>query len=247
MICKLCLEDKPLLRRSHIIPDFMYQDIYDENHWIHRGRPSEPSRRGRVPTGEYEGNILCKPCDNEIIGNYESYGSRALYGGELPIAESPIFEQVVTPAGQRITVCRNIDYRKFKLFLLSILWRASISDRDFFSDVNLGGHEDTIRGMLFGGYAREPNIYPILLATYLGDIETPADVIGQPHRFRLDRSIGYNFLIGGTYYIFFISRSGIPAYVLDASISPSNEMKIIHLSGDDSGRLLHQYFAMSGK
>lgn len=245
MICKLCLEDRPLIRRSHIIPDFMYQDIYDENHWIHLGRPSEPSRMGRVPTGEYESNILCQPCDNEIIGNYETYGSRALYGGELPIAESPIFGQVVTPAGQRITVCKNIDYRKFKLFLLSILWRASISSRDFFGDVHLGCHEEKIRRMLIRDDARESNRYPILLATYLGDKETPADVIGQPHRFRRNWSIGYNFLIGGTYYIFFISRYGIPAYALDASISPSNEMKIIHLSGDDSGRLLHQYFGMS--
>lgn len=30
--CKLCLEEKILLKKSHIIPEFMYKDLYDENH-----------------------------------------------------------------------------------------------------------------------------------------------------------------------------------------------------------------------
>jgi hypothetical protein len=32
MLCKLCLKDKKLVRQSHIIPDFMYKDIFDEKH-----------------------------------------------------------------------------------------------------------------------------------------------------------------------------------------------------------------------
>ncbi|GEM_PF-2942036 len=34
MICKLCLKDKPLIKKSHIIPDFMYREIYDEDNRI---------------------------------------------------------------------------------------------------------------------------------------------------------------------------------------------------------------------
>ena len=31
-ICRLCLEEQALIKKSHIIPEFMYQDLFDENH-----------------------------------------------------------------------------------------------------------------------------------------------------------------------------------------------------------------------
>ena len=32
MECKLCLENGVLVRKSHIIPDFMYRDLFDNKH-----------------------------------------------------------------------------------------------------------------------------------------------------------------------------------------------------------------------
>lgn len=42
----------------------------------------------------------------------------------------------------------NVDYRLYRLFHLSILWRASVSRLPFYSDVNLGPHEEKIRQMI---------------------------------------------------------------------------------------------------
>ena len=73
--CKLCLKEAQLVKKSHIILDFMYEHVWDENHFAITRRITEQNqiRKGKVPTGEYEGNILCLKCEREVLGQYESY------------------------------------------------------------------------------------------------------------------------------------------------------------------------------
>jgi len=240
MICKLCQQEKPLLRRSHIIPDFMYQGIFDEDHFLYRGNASNLENVDMVPTGEYEGNILCRECDNEVIGRYENYSSCALYGGRLPADECPTFDNIHINDIQAI-LCRNFEYHKFKLFLLSILWRSSISNRDFFRNVDLGSNEENIRAMIINGDAGNDTNYPILIVSFLGNQNIPSEIIGQPHRFRKDQLEGYTYLINGFFYIFFISSEDLPQFYINASINHSNEMKIIQLQPEQAERFLRRY------
>lgn len=240
MVCKLCQQDKPLIRRSHIIPDFMYQSIFDENHFLYRGTASNLESVYMVPTGEYEGNILCRKCDNDVIGRYENYSSRAFYGGRLQADECPTFTNIRINDIPAI-LCRNLDYHKFKLFLLSILWRSSISNRDFFRNVDLGSNEENIRTMIINGAAGDDTNYPILILSFLGNQNIPSEIIGSPHRFRKDQLEGYNYLINGFFYIFFLSYEDLPPFYMDASINQSNEMKIIQLHPQQAQRFLKQY------
>jgi hypothetical protein len=46
------------------------------------------------------------------------------------------------------TEINGLDYAMFKLFHLSVLWRAGVSTREEFRNVKLGSHEDVIRQML---------------------------------------------------------------------------------------------------
>ena len=82
-ICQLCLQEKKLIK-SHIIPDFLYRraGMFDNNFVqtntvdnIEAGRPAR-----RVPSGEYEFDILCADCDGRIIGGYENYARLASFG-----------------------------------------------------------------------------------------------------------------------------------------------------------------------
>src|SRR5229473_2688230 len=126
MKCKLCLEEKTLLKQSHIIPDFMYQELFDEKHQFYRSKTPNPDNYSKLPTGEYDQNILCTECDNVRIGQLEDYARKVLYGGKVAVPESLTFMNQVNPHGMKYTYCQNINHKKFKLFLLSILWRASI-------------------------------------------------------------------------------------------------------------------------
>ena len=222
--CKLCGEAKKLCEQSHIIPNFMYQDLFDENNRMHaiQIKESKIKQLGYRQTGEFDKHILCHSCDNETLGKLDRYASLILYDGY-----PKIFEHRAGP-DREYTYCAEIDYAQFKLFLLSVLWRASISDRPLFREVQLGPHEERIRQMLLNTDPGEQLKYPCLIMTYRHLKEYPEDIVAQPSRSRVNGGHIYKFLIGGMIYIFFISKHAIPPALMDVAINPKGEMKIIH-------------------
>jgi hypothetical protein len=63
----------------------------------------------------------------------------------------------------------NVDYGAFKLFHLSILWRASIARRSEWSAVSLGPrHEQRLRASLLEGKAPGRSSYPLLATLFVG-------------------------------------------------------------------------------
>ena len=119
--CRLCLKETTLLKKSHIIPDFMYQELYDEKHSFILTTNHEitkpDGKKSFRPTGEYEGNLLCQNCDNKIIGDLETYASKTLYGKGLPPEQAPVVINHKNQQGIQFSFVKNIDYKKFKLFL----------------------------------------------------------------------------------------------------------------------------------
>ncbi len=95
-VCKLCLKDKQLIKRSHILPEFMYGRLYDETHKFFKFSPNQRAKgegyTQRPSSGEYEGGLLCSTCENEVLSQYELYAKKAIYGGELPENESPVVD-----------------------------------------------------------------------------------------------------------------------------------------------------------
>jgi len=84
--------------------------------------------------------LLCKECEG-IINRFETYFSNAWYKQEK--CPNKVNNSAVQVTG--------LDYTLFRLFHLSILWRASVSKREEFSRVQLGPHEEKIRHMIFAG------------------------------------------------------------------------------------------------
>jgi hypothetical protein len=223
--CKLCFEEKELCKRSHIIPSFMYQDLFDEKNRIYQiqSEGGTIKQRGYRQTGEFDKDILCHSCDNEALGKLDRYASLILYDGY-----SKICGYREHPNGMKYSYCADIDYAQFKLFLLSILWRASISKRPLFDEVQLGPHEERIRQMLPDSDPGEQLEYPCLIMTSLHLKEHPNDIVAQPSHARVNGGHVYKFLIGGLFYIFFISKHIIPSDLSDVAINSDGEVKIIH-------------------
>lgn len=203
----------------------MYQDLFDENNRMHaiKGKKNSLKQIGYRQTGEFDKHILCPCCDNEKLGKLDRYASLILYGGYPKILENRIGND-----GMTYTYCAEIDYAQFKLFLLSVLWRASISKRTLFSEVQLGPHEEHVREMLLNKDPGTQLKYPCLMLTYLNLKEYPRDVVAQPSRSRVNSGYIYKFLIGGMIYIFFISAHIIPSGLKEVCINLKGEMKIIH-------------------
>jgi hypothetical protein len=154
-ICHLCKKEKPLLKKSHILSDFLYKDLYDENHKLISFEMKElkkiTPRISKPSTGVNEGSILCFDCDNNVIGNYENYASKFISNKE----KINCFPNE-NKEGLKFINLSNINYNYTKLFLLSLLWRASISKRRDYREVSLGPYEEKIRSKLLKGKCLEP-------------------------------------------------------------------------------------------
>lgn len=140
--CPYCLEPKGLAD-SHIIPwgiwrlkdtDSGFLEISTESHL-----PPKKLRKGW-----YE-KLLCEDCDKEIGRNFDNYG-RDFF------ASAPTWKvHELGPGGPDNSFSEIIDYNyaTLKLFILSVLWRASLSTTQVGSAVKLlPEQEQRIRQML---------------------------------------------------------------------------------------------------
>ena len=152
--CRLCKEEKKLIKTSHIISDFLHEQLYDEKHRIIKFHPDELKKENpkisTPPSATYEGDILCADCDNKVIGKYESYVSKLLKN-KLTDSKKVSCKESINSLKETVIEVNNLDYKNIKLFLLSILWRSSISSKPEFTQVSLGPYEEKIRVQLLNG------------------------------------------------------------------------------------------------
>jgi len=196
--CKLCLQ-AATLRRSHIIPEFLHKDTYDENHAARTVHADHPYVR-RLRKGLRE-RLLCDGCEG-VIKRYEDYFARVWYGqGVLP--------QFAPGPGEAVATA-GLDYAAFKLFHLSILWRASVATLEEFRDVKLGPHEDNIRLMLLAGDPGPADRYRLrgFLIVRPGTRTVMRTMIGVPAPGKVAGHWVYAMIYGGCFWNVVVSRHG---------------------------------------
>ena len=213
----------------------MYQDLYNEDHRFYEfsvqdimdGRKLKPF----VQIGEFDKNILCVECDNEKLGSLEKYAQKVLFGKNLKPEEIPDCQNYELESYE-FSECRNVDYHKFKLFLLSILWRSHITDRPKFNSVNLGPHANRIKEMLWNNEPREELEYPITTTSFIRADYHYKDLILEPRRMRTKSGINsYIFSIGSFQFHFFVNSTDhkLPGFVNEMTLKKDNSMRTVHL------------------
>ena len=155
--CKLCLNPAKLCW-SHIIPEFCYKSMYDAKHRAVVVNPKDPSDQGYAQKG-VRSKLLCRDCESLLNSRYEKPFKAYWYD-----------EDALAPyrAGHEAGDLINIDYASFKLFHLSVLFRASVSGHPNFSEVDLGSHEDSIRQMVLAEDTGEEWQYPVMCSAIEG-------------------------------------------------------------------------------
>lgn len=219
MNCKLCLKDKPLIK-SHIIPKFLWKPLKRGGGKLHV-LPAEPHRSEfKMQDGPKE-PMLCKECDQQI-GRYENYVRQVLYN---KLTESDYgFQVTECDKGIRIT---NLDYDRFKLFQLAILWKAHESTKDFYRKVSLGNHAELIRLMLFEERPGLPTEYGCFVA---GILEKPGklfdEAIIEPEKIQKPMCDCYEFVMGGCLWFYFVTAEHPQFLGSDQLIGPTGEIII---------------------
>lgn len=198
--CPLCNRNKKLIR-SHIIPEGFYRTIYGENkNAIFSSASREMVKKIQVGHREY---LLCKECDNNTIGRYDKYAIDVIrdkkYIEEKDNNDSVIWE--------------NLDYNEFKLFHLSVLWRAHLAKK-LFTGVNLSEKRfNEISQYLKAGKISDEDCYHIF-GLYLLDLENDYEncneLITEGKKYNmsiLPNSEVYIFIFGGIAWHYIISNS----------------------------------------
>lgn len=194
--CALCLQTKPLCD-SHIIPEFCYKPTYDP---IHRAKllPSLDCRELLIQKGIHD-HLLCENCER-LINDHEKY-FKALW------FDSPTLPSTVTPPSP-ITVS-TFDYAHFKLFHLSVLWRAGATSASFFSAVSLGPYAEKLRQQLLTSDPGSEDVYPIFgIVIAYPDKTICYELVGGPYKSRLDHYTVYYMCYAACEWTFIVTDHG---------------------------------------
>ena len=194
--CRLCLQKRKLCK-SHIFPEFFYKPMYDE-----KGRflmiPADASKRVLFKQqGVYE-LLLCEDCE-EHTSRLEAYARRVFFEKMEYIDEE----------GTGLIRVVNLDYAKFKLFQLSLLWRAGVSRDSFFSAVRLGPHEDRIRRMILESRPGKPYEYGCAIFGLALREGQALDIMLAPDRGHIDSNYCYRFILGSCIWAYVVSNHSV--------------------------------------
>ena len=206
MKCKLCKQPKEL-RGSHIIPEFFYKPMYDDKHRFNVIPLSEGQKFQYKQKGIRE-RLLCEDCEGQL-SVYENHVRKVFYGGT----------GIYITNGNPLKI-EGINYKKFKLFQLSLLYRAAVSNLDFFRNVALGPHIEKIRNMLLGENPGSKLEYPCFMFMFLMEKNKVLDdFIYPPQMIRIDGQRAYRFILGGCFWVYFVSshtnRLSYTEFILD--------------------------------
>lgn len=117
-LCAFCGNSSDL-RNSHVLPRFGLKRIKREKYFYRLGSQAHPL--GDKLQDIYCEELLCAKCEGHFQ-KWEDYAARCFKRG--------MFDTQLKPRQYyRLT---GIEYKRFKLFLLSLLWRMNVaSNRDF--------------------------------------------------------------------------------------------------------------------
>lgn len=210
--CWLCLREQPLCQ-SHIIPEFLYASLYNDDGRMMGitglgGKGWKPVQKG------LRDDLLCRDCEALLNERYE-IPFQQQWTKRYPLPER---------AKEGDLVDAQFDYATFKLFHLSILFRAAVSTNAMFSVVELGKHQEILRQMILAGDPGRPDRYPIFATALInGQQEIERRFIAAPTLTRVDGHHVYGFVFDGALWWYSVS-STINRDFVEAGLQPNGRM-----------------------
>lgn len=189
--------------------------MYDEKH---RFRSIYDARGGKIKWEQkgFRDDLLCQSCET-ALSVYEQYASEILRN-PLPPATGDESKRILL---------RGLDYRKLKLFLVSVLWRGSVSKHPFYSHVKLGPHEETLRCMLHAGEPGEPLDYGSVVFSLVHEGKPLRDLFVEPTPTRIESHNAYRFVFAGFVFIYFVSNHDLHPGFRKCILNKNGEMIVL--------------------
>ena len=219
MACRLCQEDKPL-RKSHIFPEWLYKPLYDDNHRFFVLSTDANKKRGTRPKGIYE-KLLCNQCEQRL-SKWEGCDRDVFYDLSLKVV-----------VDNRAVVFSGLKYTPFKLFQMSLIWRASITNRREAHRDDLGPRTEGRRKMLFEDRPGEVYEYGSILMLPALSQELMQQFLYPPESLptRIDGHSAYRAVFGGLFWLFIVSNHSARIPHKEVFLSKDGSLPIFKVGG----------------
>lgn len=237
MICPLCVREKvEFHRKSHIIPEWMYDDLYDKKHRMVNAE-LDKEFVNRKQKGYYEEYIICTDCEIESQ-KYDNYASLILTD-RTP--ESPVHQAVTKTLYEETKNGRNycfsrwegIDFQMFQKFVFICVLRAHLASSRHGTTILAEKHFKGIRD-LYKNNATNDLTYPITVVQFPEDDKFKNHVVlpfanrKNGHRFVEFSGAGYQLLA-------YVSSHTKPLFVYSTSLKSDGSMYLMHVYFEASG------------
>lgn len=159
--CKLCLRERRLIR-AHITPVAFHRqmqgDIKQPPLVISNNSAVHPKRS---PGGLYDENLLCNECEHERFEPWDRYAAECLIHG-IERDGRPF-----QPSENIALVFDSWDQLKLRMFAISLIWRAAVTDNPVFSSITMGPHEERARQCILQGDPGSPEDFSVVLGRWI--------------------------------------------------------------------------------
>jgi len=192
-VCRLCHASSELCI-SHVFPRSFIKLVRDED--SKRFYEIHDRADTLIQDGPKE-RLLCGDCEQRI-SQHEKYFKEAVHLSRHGI-------EIFQADGE--AVIRSLHYGNTKLFLLSILWRMSVSSLPQCQAVTLGEKGECLRRVLLRGDPGGSLEFPISAAILLINGRMEESVLCTP--FASKRNDAYALIIGGILYFVSIAHGHV--------------------------------------
>lgn len=217
--CALCRKET-VLRISHILPKFAQRRMKE----MGRILSAAPGRKVYLPVQDFaKEKLLCAKCE-QMLSSWESDAARIF--NQRRTFDSPLLPENL------YYVNEGLPYHSTKLYLLSLLWRMSVSTLPDCREVELGPHAENIRRMLLANDPGRAADYGCTLQVVI-DSKGRIPVTRAADRYRIEPAmVYYRLLLDGFLLTWFVGseaanrRGGMKDFFLQENGTWSS--RVIH-------------------
>ena len=226
-LCQGCELDKKLIK-THAIPESFFVKMRSEH-----GVPKLMTDvKGTYPKkaliGVYDNKILCRDCEDKFQ-NVDDYGQQILLQQEADHEKLMVHGKV---HGYRV---KNVDYKKLKLFFISVLWRASLSTQSFYEKVNLGPYQNKAKYLIWTNGSGEQSDFAFVVAKFTDS--SIGKTMLDPHPERWQGVNYYRFYMYGYVVYIKVDKQKSPDIFKKIEMAADGDLIIIGRSIENSSEL----------
>jgi hypothetical protein len=231
LTCPFCKEEvEKFHKRSHLVPEWMYTDCYNENHKVIEVVRSE-EKVTKKQKGVY-GSFICTNCEKETQ-KYDHYASLILTNKSPETDEYKSVKRTYyndNHQGEKLEVgvWENIDFKKLQNFIYSIVLRTHFAGRIKGPIALNSKHLERILASYKNEAILDDSSYPILVVEYHKNDKMRNHVI-LPFIKKIESHHIIEFTGGGYAFNIYVSSHPKPHHVRSLRLKKDGRLLLINI------------------